>query len=164
MRFIEQAGKRQTMARSLLAILAGAAASAAISTTLLFIWSGLMGGGADAGSLPLLLSAWVLVAFFANAVGALTLGLVWRWFAEKKGWRHALHYWLPGAICGFAVAFLFVNGGALRAGEAGSVWRWFGTMFPVYVYGAALGGFTAWFTWLIRRPDRDGANPDTATP
>ena len=152
------------MARSLLSIFAGAAASAAISTTLFFIWSGLMSGGADVGSLPLLVATWAFVAFFANTVGALTLGLVWRWFAEKKGWRHALHYWLPGAICGFAVAFLFVNGGALRAGEAGSVWRWFGTIFPVYVYGAALGGCTAWFTWLIRRPDRDGANPDTATP
>jgi len=152
------------MARSLLSILGAAAAAAAISTTLLFIWSGLMGGGADAGSLPLLLVTWIFVAFFANTIGALTLGLVWRWFAEKNGWRCALHYWLPGAICGFAVAFLFVNGGTLLTGDTSSAWRWFETMFPVYIYGAALGGFTAWFAWLIRRPDRDGANPDTAPP
>lgn len=152
------------MARSVFAVLSGAAASAALSTLLLFLVSALLAGNTtDIGLLPVVLAAWISVAFLANAVGAIVLGLPWHLIAQKNDWRASWHYWLPGAVCGFVVAFLFVNGGALLAGNANSVFRWGGALFPAYLYGAALGGFTALFAWRIRRPDRDAANPPTST-
>jgi hypothetical protein len=152
------------MGRSLFAILGGAAGSASTATALLFVVSAIVGNPTDSNTLPFLLSGWILVAFVANLIAASTLGVAWRWLADAKHWRAAWQYWLPASVCGFAIAFLFVNGGALLSGETQIVWRWFQGMLPFYAYGATLGGLTALFAWLIRRPDRDAPNPPTATP
>lgn len=165
-RFTAAPGGWRLMARSVVAILGGAAISAVTATVLLFISSALAGNPtADSGSLPIVLASWVMIAFIGNFIAALTLGMAWRWVAEANRWRASWQYWMPAAVCGFALAFLFINAGALVSGEAHLVWRWFQGMLPAYLYGAALGGFTALFAWLIRRPDRDAApNPPRSAP
>lgn len=151
------------MARSIVAILGGAAISAATATVLLFAASAFAGNPTDSNALAIVLASWIFIAFIANVVAAFTLGLVWRWVAEANHWRASWQYWIPGALSGFALAFAFVNAGALLSGESNLVWRWFQGMLPAYIYGAALGGLTGYFAWLIRRPDRDATpNPPTS--
>ncbi len=113
---------------------------------------------------PLTFLFWLLFGFVANVAIAGTLGLMWHRFAYAQH-RHGVHiYVLPGACVGLAISFLLfalppiLGGGAFDPTAAGF-------LFVISAaIGMALGGLTALFAWLIRRPDRDAPNPPTPAP
>jgi hypothetical protein len=145
----------------LLAGFVGAAAAASLTTTLgLFVVFAIMGYGG--------LSTWralpgsFLLAFVPSAVIATTLGLMWHAFALRRRWHRSFHYWIPALIAGATLGFgLFLLPASTFGMADPDAWT---IMFLLTGYGAALGGLTGYFAWLIRRPDRDAANPATPAP
>jgi hypothetical protein len=131
------------------AILGGALAGASFTTLGLFAFN--LANGMEL-TFPSLLAAgaWFGVTFLIAVGFASTLGLAWYALASGRGWHSAHHYWVPGAVTGaipLAIAFSTTATLALSLG----------------LYGAAMGGLTGLFAWLIRRPDRDAiANPPTS--
>ena len=100
--------------------------------------------------------AWI---WAATAVVAYTLGLMWHAVAQAFEWRGRTAYWLPGAIVGALIPLLIGGPSWNTQFEASPN---IGQMIALYgcPIGAALGGLTGLFAWLIRRPDRDApANP-----
>ena len=92
-------------------------------------------------------------------VAAATLGLGWHTIALESRRTTRSDYWLPGALIGAVVAFVmpFITLPGIGA-------DWLPLILVGTFYGAACGGFTGLYAWLIRRPDRDAANPATAAP
>lgn len=107
---------------------------------------------------------WLALGFATNLIAAASVGLVWHSFAYRRNWRSVQTYVVPGLLVGIAIPFaLFVLPPLL--GGSGLDQVGVGFIFAIAaVIGMALGGFTALFAWLIRRPDRDAPNPDRAAP
>jgi len=109
-------------------------------------------------SLAFLVQAWLLWSLLGLALSlpvSFTLGLMWHCFAVNAGLRSVIAYWLPGAVSGAAIAAAVLGATGLLSTpsqQLGVGWA------------ALLGGFSGLFAWLIRRPDRDAANPATPAP
>jgi hypothetical protein len=96
---------------------------------------------------------WFALSFGVTMLFSGTAGLGWHTFCQARGWTSVHYYWIAGALLGAALGGLWY----LPAGSYMLV----AILVP---YGVTLGGLTGAFAWLIRRPDRDAANPATATP
>lgn len=110
---------------------------------------------------PLSYVLYFVYAAIVVALVASTLGLAWHALAARLRWRSVHAYWLPALLVGatppqvmFVPTILSPN----------SMYDWTGTWIQLSFYGAALGGLTGLFAWLIRRPDRDAPNLNTSTP
>lgn len=144
----------------LLALLGGSAASAFITTLVLTIHN----IAASDGQSDLLsaMMGFALLAFFANLLIASTIGLLWHVYARVFGLTHLLAYVLPAIALGAGLVLVFIEVIGTNEPELNE-----GTKFGhllLLALGASLGGLTALFAWLIRRPDRDAANPPTSSP
>jgi hypothetical protein len=82
-----------------------------------------------------------------------TLGLAWHVLACVKGWRSGSAYVAFGAAAGAAIALalLFIGNPT-----------WTPAMLLGILWLSSTGGLIALTGWLIRRPDRDRANPATS--
>lgn len=105
-------------------------------------------------------------AFFLNTIVSLTLGLLWHGFVERLGWTSVHAYWLPALLVGVAIPLTLM---ALPLTAAGEIRppidsSWMTTFALLMTLGISFGALTALFAWLIRRPDRDAANPRTPAP
>jgi hypothetical protein len=107
-------------------------------------------------------ASWSGLTFLITALVASTIGLAWHAFAHARGWRSVHAYWLPATMVGVIPPALIVLAPALRGESwmAGSL----SSGVVLSLCGASLGGLTGLFAWLIRRPDRDAANPATPAP
>ncbi len=91
-----------------------------------------------------------------------TLGLVWHVIACAMNWRNAASYVSAGAgvgaFIGCAVALLATSANGSELPQSPS------TAAALLLMGllGSTGAITAGVGWLIRRPDRDAANPDTS--
>jgi hypothetical protein len=96
---------------------------------------------------------WFGVNVLVVAVVATVLGLPWHAYCQRQGWTNVHAYWTVGLITGVlpGAAWTLPSGFSLIAAF-------------VLAYGAMLGGITGLVAWLIRRPDRDAANPPTPAP
>jgi hypothetical protein len=145
----------------LIALLAGSAASAVIVTA---VFALLHISTSDARSPDFLqaMASFAALASLANLFVASTIGLFWHAYARVFGLKGLAAYVLPAIAVGALLALTLILVTESRAplprydSLVGDV-----TLISV---GAALGGFTALFAWLIRRPDRDAANPPTSAP
>lgn len=102
-----------------------------------------------------LVSALLFVAINAGAcfLVASTIGLGWYVLVKPLGWTNVHAYWIPAALLGAMIPLILLLPGSASAS----------LIAPLTAYGAALGGFTGFFVWRIRRPDRDApANPHTS--
>lgn len=90
-------------------------------------------------------------------VATATLGLGWHAIASRRGWGSRRHYWLPGLAIGAIVGAAISLTSLVDFGLAWWPWALIGT-----VYASVRGCFTGLYAWLILRPDRAPANPDTA--
>jgi hypothetical protein len=134
------------------AILIGSAASSAITTVGLALFN-LSSSSGSSNDAPLAYLAWFVGSTIITAAVSATVGLAWHALCQSRGYASVHAYWIPGAVVGVlpGALWLLPSGSTLIAGF-------------VLPYGAALGGLTGLFAWLIRRPDRDAANPPTSTP
>ena len=92
-----------------------------------------------------------LIAIVASGVAipaSLTIGLIVHAVLQKGPWRSQWPYVIAGAIVGLLLP-LFAN----------LVWP-NSSFFALW--GVPIGAFSGYFSWLIRRPDRDAANPPTS--
>jgi hypothetical protein len=90
---------------------------------------------------------------------ALLAGLPVHHLLSITGRTHVLPYVLAGGLIGLPAAVFglaILSRGSLNMSAEG--WAFASAL------GASTGAISALVFWLIRRPDRDGANPDTATP
>jgi hypothetical protein len=139
------------------AILGGSMGASALTTIGLGLFSAFQANGASPDS-------WMaFVAFFAlsaivTALVACTIGLGWHALASEHNWRSALAYVIPATLTGGIVPLSFYFSSLGRGPVGETVWL------GLTVYGASQGGLTGLIAWLIRRPDRDVANPATPAP
>jgi hypothetical protein len=95
----------------------------------------------------------LLVTTQATVLFSLTFGVLWHVQAQARGWTSAYAYMAPLAAIGLVVAFLVL---ALWFSPRPGAWSrrvpqilWF------TAYGGVAAGLTGFFTWALRRPDRD---------
>lgn len=112
-------------------------------------------------------AAWTTVRMFfvvttqTTILFSLIFGLAWHAQAQARGWTGAYAYLVPLAAIGLVVAFLvlslwfFPRPGAWNRRLPQILW--------LTAYGGVAAGLTGFFTWALRRPDRD-ANPGKQTP
>jgi hypothetical protein len=138
----------------ILAILGGALI-ASVLTTLVMIGMSVTRADAVSPDSTAAYFSWFAIAFIFTAAIAATVGLAWHAFAQLRGWRSIHAYWPAGLVVSQILPAATVIWGASVAGhwtaDAGRAWA------VMALYGAMLGGLTAVFAWLIRRPDRDVA-------
>ncbi|MBI1188497.1 MAG: hypothetical protein GC206_14385 [Alphaproteobacteria bacterium] len=143
------------------AMLIGALAAGTIGALASFALASVVGGrAATLFALPF----WLFVTIAPTASIAVTLGVAWHGLAQRRGWRSLTTYAAPGAAIGLlipAAVYLLIWGaqfGAALRGEASSAAA---LVLPLLVslYGALVGAMTGALAWVIRRPDRDAANP-----
>jgi hypothetical protein len=124
----------------------------------LIIWMLLRNGWAHAPSdVFTLLYIPTLVALLLALPGLLVIGLLIHTVLMRFESHHSFGYVFGGAIAGLLFAALFSY--AIPAHPTG-----LSMQNPLLALGAALGGSTAAYFWMIRRPDRDTPNPPTSTP
>ena len=143
----------------LIALLAGSAASAVIVTAVFAALNVLM-SDARSSDFPQAMASFAAFASVANFIVASTIGLFWHAYARVFGLRGLAAYVLPAVAAGvlLALALILVT-------ESRAPLPRYGTLVGAVTLlsvGAALGGFTALFSWLIRRPDRDAVKPPGA--
>ena len=142
--------------KPLIAAIGGGALAALAATTVLIVYNV---AAYDGQSLDFLaaMAGFLLLAALANIMVACTLGLLWHRFVQTRSWTSVHAYWPVAALVGalppiliMAPAYFaedFDNGIAIAG--------WLSSVFMMVGLGAALGGMTGLFAWLIRRPDRD---------
>lgn len=142
--------------RAFLAVLGGSALAALVATTALAIYNIAVFPGPRTGFVSAM-AGFFVGAYVTTALAASTLGLLWHWFAQRRG-RTGLHtYWIPAVLVGLAPP-IFLMLTPLNAEVPPSVnGTWMHTFALLLILGTLLGGLTAVFAWLIRRPDRDKA-------
>lgn len=144
--------KRASASRVAIAIACSSAASSALITVGFALLNATSVSASSADAVVAYL-AWFALSFVITALVASTLGLAWHTYLQRHN-HTAIHwYWIPGAIVGgmSGALWLLPSGSSLVAAL-------------ITPLGAALGGATGFFAWLIRRPDRDAANPPTSPP
>jgi hypothetical protein len=148
------------------AVLGGSALAAVATSALLTIFNVMIYQGRSADFLPAMIG-FLVGAFFVNTLIACTLGLMWHAFVEHRGWTSIHAYWPPAVLVGAAVPLalmlLPLMQGPPPLGPAVNN-HWLFTFLLLLALGVSLGGLTAVFAWLIRRPDRDAPNPPTSEP
>jgi hypothetical protein len=110
---------------------------------------------------PFAYALYFVYAAIVAAIVASTLGLAWHALATRLGWRSVHAYWPPALFVGVAPPQVIFLPTVL---SPNAMYDWTELWIQMSVYGAALGGLTGLFAWLIRRPDRDAANPTTSAP
>lgn len=141
--------------------LAGGSAGAGVVTSLgLAFWSSTNASAAisDIALSTLALMGVTSIACFA---GAITAGLAWHTWMQSRGWTSAHVYWTPGAIAGALIPISILGPGLIANQGTDTISAALTSILSGW--GAALGGLTGLFAWLIRRPDHDAANPPTST-
>ena len=142
--------------------LVGGSTGAGVVTTLgLAVWSS---SNASWAISNFALSALALmgVSSIACFVGASTAGLAWHRWMQSRGWTNAQLYWAPAAIAGALIPILIFGPSLIANHGTDTVTASLTSILSGW--GAVLGGLTGLFAWIIRRPDRDVANPATAAP
>jgi hypothetical protein len=118
----------------------------------------------ESNALVLALAAFAYVAAggaIAALVVAATVGLLWHARSKARGWTNVHIYWVPGALVGLLLplSVVLVTWDHTILSTTEGLGKF---LAPIACpFGAALGGLTGYFFWLIRRPDRD-ANPPTS--
>jgi hypothetical protein len=133
----------------LLAPIAAPVAAGAVMGTL---WAVLAGPGENAFPVAAMIN-WVALTIVVALVATFVVGLPWHAFAYSRGWRRSWAYWPAGIVLGVALLSIIT----MPFGIADE-------MAEFIVYSGMVGGLTALFAWLIRRPDRDPPNPPTPAP
>lgn len=95
-----------------------------------------------------------IIALVANA----TMGLFWQLVAYRWRVRALPAHLIAGVCAGVAVAVVFLWD-VIQFSPTPSV-----DLALLLSFGGVIGGLTALFAWLIRRPDRDAPNPPTSAP
>ncbi|QGZ94540.1 hypothetical protein [Terricaulis silvestris] len=144
--------------RILIALLVGSAASAVIVTAAFAILNVVTSDGRSV-DFPQAMATFGVLALFANLSIASTIGLFWHASARVFGLRGLLAYALPAVAVGALLALTLIVVTENRAPEPR--YSTFVGVVNLLSLGASLGGLTAVFAWLIRRPDRDPPNPPT---
>ena len=143
--------------RIIAATLGGAAIASLITNTALYFVVAFFGHENALLLMPAFFG-FLIYGFLVSAIATISLGLAWHAFAMKKGWSRAINYWGPAAMCGLVVAFglwlAIVSGFGVSDPDAWSF------LLLLALYASALSASTGYVAWLIRRPDRDSANPD----
>lgn len=101
--------------------------------------------------------------FYGLVAGALavaanaTIGTAWQITAHRLRLRALPTHLAAGVVSGFAFAAIITWNihSNQRLDQLTEV-------MPLLNFGATIGGLTAWFAWLIRRPDRDAPNLPTS--
>jgi hypothetical protein len=160
------------MQRVAFAVVGGAVATGAAAAVLIFavgLTIGLVEIGFDGLSFMFVSSAPSFLPYLGvNTLIALVATVIWclPWhrFASQRRWTKAIAYCGPSAGFGLLLSSLLVlpvwiSGAKIGSAELGPVLALF--LWPYCVVFGALSGL---FFWLIRRPDRDAANPATPAP
>ncbi len=149
--------------KTLLALAGGSAASAAISTAALTVFDLVTYDGLSADAFEAMIG-FMALAFIANFAIAGTLGMLWHGYLQSRRWTSLHAYWSPAVVIGALPPFMILR--LLRADVPASAPPLVGGELSMFLLllalGATLGGLTAAFAWLIRRPDRDQPNPPTS--
>jgi hypothetical protein len=150
--------------KALGAALGGSALAALISTILLTLFN-IVAYQGRSGDFMAAMIGFLPLVFFATAIAASTLGLAWHALARSQGWSSVHSYWPAAVAAGIAPVFFLMLGPMIEDGARAPLdRRWFISFFIALALGASLGGLTAIFAWLIRRPDRDAPNPPRSAP
>lgn len=145
--------------KPLIAAIGGGALAALAATTVLFVYNVAAYDGQSVDFLAAI-GGFLLLAALANIIVACTLGLLWHWFVQTRSWTSVHVYWPTAALVG-ALPPILIMAPAYLAGDFDSgiaIVGWLSSFFMMVGLGAALGGLTGLFAWLIRRPDRDAMN------
>ena len=143
------------------AMLAGAALASLITNTVLYLVIAILGHEDALLLIPAYLG-FLIYGFLVSTVATTSIGLAWHALAVRKGWRRAFNYWGPAVACGLLVAFgLWLAIVSSFGVTDPNAWSF---LLVLASYASALSGLTGYFAWLIRRPDRNAANPATAAP
>jgi hypothetical protein len=94
----------------------------------------------------------VLMALYFAFPAMILIGLPAHAVLSAMNSRYVLGYAICGVVPGIVLAALYHYGGAAFPD------------FQTLALGGMLGGSTAIYFWLLRRPDRDAANPTTPAP
>jgi hypothetical protein len=146
--------------RVVAAVLGGAAMASLIANTGLYLVMAVFVKTDTLSLFPAYLG-FLFYGFLVGAIVAASLGLAWHTLAMKRGWHRPFYYWGPALACGVlsgvALWVAIASGFGVEDPDA-----WSALLFLV-LYASALSGLTGYFAWLIRRPDRDIANPANTT-
>lgn len=97
-----------------------------------------------------------VLALAANA----TIGVAWQVLADRLRWRTLPAHLMAGITSGTAFGTVILWNVLVANWRV----RQLTDVAPLLCFGAVVGGLTALFAWLIRRPDRDQPNPPTSMP
>ena len=146
--------------RNLIALAGASIGAATITGGAMSAWSSAHSSQPSSVLLPAL--AFIAANAVACFVIASTVGLAWHTLAKARGWTKAHAYWLPALLLGALIPIGLAGPGIIA--NRGTDTLSMSLLQLLVPYGAALGGLTGLFAWLIRRPDRDGPNPHTPAP
>lgn len=145
--------------RLIVALLVAPMLAAILVATGLTVLSGCFGYGCALNSISASASFGAMFGFFVGIPAAVLGGLPVHRLLVRTQRTHVAFYIAAGTLIGLpaaVAAIAFVSSGAISMPL--SAWL------LLLLIGGAAGAAAALLFWLIRRPDRDTANPDTATP
>ncbi|MEQ1809328.1 MAG: hypothetical protein ABL889_05355 [Terricaulis sp.] len=101
---------------------------------------------------------WITGVTFA---ASLTLGVGFHIIAHRLNWHRFATYWITG---GAIAGTLVLTAALLTMGKLDTLPDAFTDGVQYLAVAVPTGIATAGISWLIRRPDRDAANPPTSAP
>jgi hypothetical protein len=140
--------------KNLEALAGGSMGAALVTSLVLFAFIFVFTGPQNTNPLYALVYT-AIVAIICFAIAG-TAGLAWHAFAQSKRWTSVHAYWTPAALLGILIPSAFLLPGVIANRGTDTIAQ--SLLLMLVIYGAALGGLTGLFAWLIRRPDRDAGS------